>query len=203
MGRHWLDLVRYAETCGHEFDYPIREAWRYRDWVIRALNEDLPYDRFVREQIAGDLLDPRINPADGTNESVVGTGFWYFHQAVHAPTDVTQDQSDRIANQLEVLGQGFLGLTVACARCHDHKFDAISTRDYYALSGYMQSMHQGYAYQDPGGMIKAAVARLAEDESESTEPPAHRTSGARLLSQGSLGRSRTCIVLNDRRPARA
>ena len=170
-GRHWLDLVRYAETCGHEFDYPIREAWRYRDWVIRALNEDLPYDRFVREQIAGDLLDPRINPADGTNESVVGTGFWYFHQAVHAPTDVTQDQSDRIANQLEVLGQGFLGLTVACARCHDHKFDAISTRDYYALSGYMQSMHQGYAYQDPGGMIKAAVARLAEDESESTEPP--------------------------------
>jgi cytochrome c553 len=165
-GRHWLDLVRYAETCGHEFDYPIREAWRYRDWVVRAFNDDLPYDRFVREQIAGDLLEPRINPTDGTNESVVGTGFWYFHQAVHAPTDVTQDQSDRIANQLEVLGQGFLGVTVACARCHDHKFDAISTRDYYALSGYMQSMHQGYAYQDPGGLIEAAIARLVEDRSE-------------------------------------
>ena len=169
-GRHWLDLVRYAETCGHEFDYPIREAWRYRDWVIRAFNDDVPYDRFIREQIAGDLLEPRINPTDDTNESVVGTGFWYFHQAVHAPTDVTQDQSDRIANQLEVLGQGFLGLTVACARCHDHKFDAISTRDYYALSGYVQSMHQGYAYQDPGGVIRAAVARLAEDRSEPKEP---------------------------------
>ncbi|MDG2113097.1 MAG: DUF1549 domain-containing protein, partial [Actinomycetota bacterium] len=120
--RHWLDLVRYAETFGHEFDYPIREAWRYRDWVVRAFNRDVPYDRFIAEQIAGDLLEPRINPDDGTNESVIGTGQWYFHQAVHAPTDVTQDQADRIANQLEVLGQGFLGLTVSCARCHDHKF---------------------------------------------------------------------------------
>lgn len=159
-GRHWLDLVRYAETCGHEFDYPIHEAWRYRDWVIRAFNRDVPYDRFVAEHVAGDLLEPRVNPDDGTNESVVGTGFWYFHQAVHAPTDVTQDQADRIANQLEVFGQGFLGLTVACARCHDHKFDAISTRDYYALSGYMQSMHQGYAYLDPHGRIAAAVDRI-------------------------------------------
>ena len=159
-GRHWLDLVRYAETCGHEFDYPIREAWRYRDWVVRAFNRDVPYDRFIAEQIAGDLLDPRINPEDGTNESVIGTGQWYFHQAVHAPTDVTQDQSDRIANQLEVFGQGFLGLTVACARCHDHKFDAISTRDYYALSGYMQSMHQGYAYLDPHTRIDEAVRRI-------------------------------------------
>ena len=165
-GRHWLDLVRYSETCGHEFDYPIREAWRYRDWVVRAFNRDVPYDRFVAEQIAGDLLDPRINPDDGTNESVIGTGQWYFHQAVHAPTDVTQDQSDRIANQLEVFGQGFLGLTVACARCHDHKFDAISTRDYYALSGYMQSMHQGYAYLDPNDGIIEAVRRI-----EDLDPP--------------------------------
>ena len=175
-GRHWLDLVRYAETCGHEFDYPIREAWRYRDWVIRAFNRDVPYDRFIAEQIAGDLLDPRINPDDGTNESVIGTGQWYFHQAVHAPTDVTQDQSDRIANQLEVFGQGFLGLTVACARCHDHKFDAISTRDYYALSGYMQSMHQGYAYLDPHARINEAVRRIesagpAEDLRGTLEKP--------------------------------
>jgi cytochrome c553 len=159
-GRHWLDLVRYSETYGHEFDYPIREAWRYRDWVVRAFNQDLGYDRFLAEQIAGDLLDPRPNPVDGTNESVIGTGHWYFHQAVHAPTDVTQDQSDRIADQLEVFGQGFLGLTVACARCHDHKFDAISTRDYYALSGYLQSMHQGYAYLDPHHRITKAAARL-------------------------------------------
>ena len=178
-GRHWLDIVRYAETCGHEFDYPIREAWRYRDWVVRAFNQDLPYDRFLAEQVAGDLLDARPSPTDGTNESVIGTAFWYFHQAVHAPTDVTQDQSDRIANQLEVFGQGFVGLTVACARCHDHKFDAISTRDYHALSGYMQSMHQGFAYQDPHGRIAAAVKRIENsgdidvpDETEHPEPPA-------------------------------
>ena len=175
-GRHWLDLVRYAETYGHEFDYPIREAWRYRDWVVRAFNQDLGYDRFVSEQIAGDLLEPRPNPVDGTNESVIGTGHWYFHQAVHAPTDVTQDQAERIANQLEILGQGFLGLTVACARCHDHKFDAISTRDYYALSGYLQSMHQGYAYLDPHRRITDAVDRLdradpSSDVRSDLEPP--------------------------------
>ncbi|MBC03527.1 MAG: hypothetical protein CMJ34_09545 [Phycisphaerae bacterium] len=193
-GRHWLDLVRYTETCGHEFDYPIREAWRYRDWVIRAFNQDVPYDRFVAEQIAGDLLDPRINPEDGTNESVIGTGQWYFHQAVHAPTDVTQDQSDRIANQLEVFGQGFLGLTVACARCHDHKFDAISTRDYYALSGYMQSMHQGYAYQDPHDRIEEAVLRIESVDPEGdprADLPAPRRLSAYLLAAAELKPPRT------------
>ena len=178
-GRHWLDLVRYAETYGHEFDYPVREAWRYRDWVVRAFNQDLGYDRFVAEQIAGDLLDPRPNPVDGTNESVIGTGHWYFHQAVHAPTDVTQDQSERISNQLEVFGQGFLGLTVACARCHDHKFDAISTRDYYALSGYLQSMHQGYAYLDPHARIADSVARL-EDAGPSPDVRSTLTPPTRL-----------------------
>ncbi len=193
-GRHWLDLVRYAETCGHEFDYPIREAWRYRDWVVRAFNRDVPYDRFIAEQIAGDLLEPRINPDDRTNESVIGTGQWYFHQAVHAPTDVTQDQSDRIANQLEVFGQGFLGLTVACARCHDHKFDAISTRDYYALSGYMQSMHQGYAYLDPHDRIDSAVRRIESEMSaenpRSTLPVPQRLNGY-LLAAAELRPART------------
>ena len=166
-GRHWLDLVRYAETRGHEFDYPIHEAWRYRDWVIRAFNQDLPYDRFVAEQVAGDLLEPRYHPQDGTNESVVGTGFWYLGQGVHAPVDVLQDEADRIGNQLEVFGNGMLGLTVACARCHDHKFDPISTADYYALSGFMQSTRQGYAYQDPNQTIAAAVERMQQ----ATLPP--------------------------------
>ena len=162
-GRHWLDLVRYAETRGHEFDYPIPEAWRYRDWVVRALNNDLPYDRFLAEQLAGDLVsDPRVHPEDGTNESVVGTAFWYLGQGVHAPVDVLQDEADRIGNQLEVFGQGMLGLTIACARCHDHKFDPISINDYYALAGFMQSTREGYAYQDPGQRISAAIERLRE-----------------------------------------
>lgn len=137
--RHWLDLVRYAETYGHEFDYLIPGASEYRDYVIRAFNADVPYDQFVREHIAGDLMpSPRRHPTDGFDESILGTGFWYLHEATHAPTDVLGNESAIIDNQIDVFGKAFLGLTIACARCHDHKFDAISTADYYALSSYIQ-----------------------------------------------------------------
>ncbi len=159
--RHWLDLVRYAETYGHEFDYPIAEAWRYRDYVIRALNADLPYDQFVREHLAGDLLDPpRPHPTEGYNESVIATGAWFFHEQTHAPTDVRQHEADRIDNQLDVMSKALLGLTVSCARCHDHKFDAISTQDYYALAGFLRSSHQQYALLDPYGKIEQGVKQL-------------------------------------------
>ncbi len=138
--RHWLDLVRYAETRGHEFDFRIPGAFEFRDWVVRAFNEDLPYDRFVAEQIAGDLLDPpRVNAA-GWNESVLGTGFWWLGEEVHSPVDLRQDQADRTANKVDVFGKTFLGLTVACARCHDHKFDPILAQDFYALAGVAQSI---------------------------------------------------------------
>jgi hypothetical protein len=134
--RHWLDLVRYADTLGHEFDYPIVNAWRYRDYVIRAFNVDLPYDQFVTEQIAGDLLEhPRRNTAEGFNESVIGTGFFWLGQRSHSPVDVRQEEAEIVDNQIDVMSKTFLGLTVACARCHDHKFDAISTKDYYSLFG--------------------------------------------------------------------
>ena len=84
-----MDLVRYAETYGHEFDYPLRHAHEYRDYLIRAFNADVPFDQFIREHIAGDLLpEPRRNPDEGWNESIIGTGFWYLHEATHAPTDV-------------------------------------------------------------------------------------------------------------------
>jgi hypothetical protein len=138
-GRHWLDLVRYAETRGHEFDYPVPNAHHYRDYVIRALNADLPYDRFVSEHVAGDLLPPRLHPRDGFNESLLGTGFWFFGEELHSPVDVRADQADRFDNRIDVFGKTFLGLTIACARCHDHKFDAISTKDYYALFGFLAS----------------------------------------------------------------
>ncbi len=160
-GRHWLDLVRYAESYGHEGDYPIREAWRYRDYVIRSLNADVPYDRFVREHIAGDLMpDPRVNAADGTNESLLATGWWYMHQATHAPVDVEKDFADRIDNQIDVIGKAVLGMTVACARCHDHKFDAISANDYYSLGAFMRSSRQVFAYLDPQGAIGAATESI-------------------------------------------
>jgi hypothetical protein len=162
-GRHWLDLVRYGETLGHEFDYQLKYAHHYRDYVIRALNDDVPYNQFVTEHLAGDLLaDPRRNPSDQTNESILGTGFWWLGELKHAPVDVKGEEASIIDNQLDVFSKTFLGLTVACARCHDHKFDAISTADYYALAGFMQSSHRQHAYQDPHGKIEAAVSRLRD-----------------------------------------
>ena len=152
--RHWMDLVRYAETCGHEFDYPLAHAHQYRDYLVRAFNADVPYNQFVTEHLAGDLLkSPRKHPQDQFNESIIGTGFWFLGDALHAPTDVRRDEANRIDNQLDVFGKTFLGLTIACARCHDHKFDAIPTTDYYALAGYLQSSCRQDALLDPGQVI--------------------------------------------------
>jgi hypothetical protein len=138
--RHWMDLMRYAESRGHEGDYVIPSAFEYRDYLIRALNADVPYDQLVREHLAGDLLKtPRTNPVDGFNESVIGTGWAFLGEEIHAPVDTRQDECDRTDNRIDVLSKTFLGLTVSCARCHDHKFDAITQKDYYALAGFFIS----------------------------------------------------------------
>ena len=139
-GRHWLDLVRFAETNGHEFDNDKLDAWRYRDYVIRALNDDLPYDQFVREHIAGDLLpEPRLSPDGTRHESPIGTSPYWFGEVLNGATDSEKSRADQVDNQIDVMGKAFLGLTVACARCHDHKFDPIPTADYYSLAGIMHS----------------------------------------------------------------
>lgn len=138
--RHWMDLVRYAESRGHEFDYSAPNAHQYRDYLIRAFNSDVPYNQFVKEHIAGDLIaQPRMNAKDGFNESILATGFWWLGEWVHSPVDIRQDETDRFDNMVDVMSKSFLGLTVACARCHDHKFDAISQADYYSLQGFLQS----------------------------------------------------------------
>ncbi|MFN9682394.1 MAG: PSD1 and planctomycete cytochrome C domain-containing protein [Bacteroidota bacterium] len=137
--RHWMDLVRFAETKGHEFDYAIPGAWRYRDYLIRAFNGDVPYNQLVKEHLAGDLLpQPRINNVEKINESQLGTLFFAFPEGTHSPVDIRKDEADRIDNLIDVTGKTFLGLTVSCAKCHDHKFDPISTKDYYALYGVME-----------------------------------------------------------------
>ncbi len=142
-GRHWLDLVRFAETYGHEFDFEKPPAWPYRDYVVRALNGDVPYDLFVTEHIAGDLLPtPRRDPGDAKNESIIGTAFWWFGQGKHSPVDIRAEQCDTIDNQIDVFGKAFLGLSIACARCHDHKFDPIRAQDYYALAGILRSSRE-------------------------------------------------------------
>jgi len=165
FARHWLDVARYAETRGHEFDFPIPNAWRYRDWVVSAFNADLPYDQFVREQIAGDLLDrPRIDPATGTDLSVVGTGFWLLGEEVHAPVDIRQDEADRIDNRVDTFGKAFLGLALGCARCHDHKFDAISNEDYYAIAGMvMSSSYRQVPFETLHANREVAAALAAHD----------------------------------------
>jgi len=140
--RHWMDLIRYAQSRGHEFDEDIPAGEAYRDYLVRAFNNDLPYDRFLMEHLAGDLLDsPRLNTQLGFNESVLATGFWHFGDWVHSPVDTRKDETDRFDNMVDVASKTFLGVTVACARCHDHKFDAISTEDYYAMFGYLRSSH--------------------------------------------------------------
>jgi cytochrome c553 len=164
-GRHWLDLVRFAETSGHEFDYDILNAWRYRDYVVRALNADLPYDQFVVEHLAGDLLpEPRRNPVDGSNESIQGTGFFWLGEGVHSPLDLRDEGVRRVDNQIDVLSKTFLGLTVACARCHDHKFDPIGARDYYALAGFLRSTRIQQAFLDSDVRVAPIVADLESRE---------------------------------------
>lgn len=143
--RHWMDLVRYAESKGHEFDFTIEGAWRYRDYLIRAFNADLPYDQLVIEHLAGDLLErPRLHPEEGYNESVIATSHLALGEGKHSPVDTRLDEADRIDNIIDVTSKTFQGLTVACARCHDHKFDPVPTADYYALYGIFESMRFAY-----------------------------------------------------------
>jgi hypothetical protein len=139
--RHWMDVVRFSETHGNEWNYEVHHAWRYRDYLIRAFNADVPYDRFVLEHIAGDLLpDPRVNLSEQINESVIGTAFYRFGEVNHDDCiGLRQIGYDLADNQLDTLTKAFQATTVACARCHDHKIDAVSTRDYHALLGILRS----------------------------------------------------------------
>jgi Protein of unknown function (DUF1549)/Protein of unknown function (DUF1553)/Planctomycete cytochrome C len=189
-GRHWLDLVRYAETRGHEFDAVIPNAYQYRDYVIRALNADVPYDRFVREHVAGDLLpDPRWHAAERFNESILGTGFWFLGEEVHSPVDIRQDEADRFDNRIDVFGKAFLGLTVACARCHDHKFDAIATKDYYALFGLVESSSYRQVRFDTLDRNRKVATRLEESNERTAKELAAAVGRSAEVSAGAALRT--------------
>ncbi|MBV8881812.1 MAG: DUF1549 domain-containing protein, partial [Planctomycetaceae bacterium] len=130
FARYWMDVVRYADSTGFGADYTLDDAWRYRDYLIDAFNRDLPYGQFVREQIAGDLLTPPVP---------VATGFLLVGPKELAEYDKEKLRMDVVDEQLNTIGQAFLGLTLGCARCHDHKFDPVPTADYYALAGILRS----------------------------------------------------------------
>jgi hypothetical protein len=165
---YWLDLMRFGETGGYVRDYPIPEAWRYRDYVIRALNADVPYDQFIAEHLAGDLLPARHNPVLRINEALLGTGSLRVMEVSSTATDVALEEAQMIENQIDTLGKAFQGLTIACARCHDHKFDAISTRDYYGLFGILASSRQTQGIIDDDAVRRSGVARLAGLKQEIT-----------------------------------
>jgi Protein of unknown function (DUF1553)/Protein of unknown function (DUF1549)/Planctomycete cytochrome C/Concanavalin A-like lectin/glucanases superfamily len=164
-GRHWLDVVRYADArdliqLPAESDF--REAWRYRDWVVAAFNRDLSYQEFVRNQIAGDLLPPS-RPGGINAGGLVATGLLAIADFV--PGDVDKDQmiADYVNDQIDVVSKAFLGLSVACARCHDHKFDPISSEDYYALAGIFFSTRL-IPGPVPGNTPLVRVPLMAQDE---------------------------------------
>ncbi len=160
--RHWMDVVRFSETHGNEWNYEVHHAWRYRDYLVRAFNADLPYDQFIREHIAGDLLpDPRGDAIEGFNESVIGTGFYRFGEVNHDDCiSLRQIGYDLADNQVDTLTKAFQATTVACARCHDHKLDAVSTADYYALLGVVRSSRMVSHDIDPPDLDAPARARL-------------------------------------------
>ena len=132
-GRHWLDVARYADSNGMDENLAYASAWRYRDWVIKSFNSDMPFDQFIRMQIAGDLLEP--NNHDG----MIATGFLMVGPKMLAEDDPVKMHMDIVDEQLDTISQAFMGLTMGCARCHDHKFDPIPTKEYYSLAGIMKS----------------------------------------------------------------
>ncbi len=164
-GRHWLDVVRYADTAGDNSDYPIPQAYLYRDWVIEAFNRDIPYDQFLRMQLAGDLLE--TSSPEARRDNLIATGYIAQSRRFGVAPVMHLTMEDTLDN----LGKGLLGLTIGCARCHDHKFDPISARDYYALYGIFASSRYSFAGAEKNNRPKDMVSLVTKDELERAQGP--------------------------------
>ena len=164
-GRHWLDLVRYAETNSFERDNPKPFVWRYRDYVIRAFNEDKPYDQFIREQLAGDELD------NATADSRIATGYYRLGLWDDEPADRTLAYYDGLDDILGTTSQAFLGLTLNCCRCHDHKIDPVPQKDYYSFMAFFH----GVRHFDNGGGSLRSIASAEDQKKFQAELDAHNT----------------------------
>ena len=156
-GRHWLDVARFAESSGGGRSLMFKDAWRFRDYVIRAFNDDKPFDQFIREQIAGDLMPPGTRKQQ--NERFVATGFLALGPHNYELQDKELLRMEVVDEQIETVGRAFLGMTLGCARCHDHKFDPVPTNDYYALAGIFRSTQSLVP-----GNVSGWVARELEPE---------------------------------------
>jgi len=167
-GRHWLDVVRYADTAGENTDRPLPHAWRYRNWVIDAFQSDMPFDRFVRMQIAGDILAQDPSKTDFT-PGIIATG--YLAIARRYGHDIDKDMHLTHEDVIDNLGKSFLGLTLGCARCHDHKYDPVSAQDYYALYGIFDSSRFAFPGCEPKGQPRDLVPLLPPHEVDAIMQP--------------------------------
>ena len=177
-GRHWLDLVRFAETNSYETDEAKPNAWRYRDYVIRAFNSDKPYDRFIREQLAGDELP------DSGADGLIATGFYRLGIWDNDPADKELALYDQLDDLVATTGQVFLGLTVDCARCHDHKIDPISQRDYYSLLAFFRNIHP---YRNGGGTDEVPLPGDKQAKALAVTEPGPVAPVTHLLRRGNPG----------------
>ena len=161
-GRHWLDVARFAQSNGYERDGEKPESWRYRDYVVKAFNEDKPYDQFIKEQIAGDELEPV------TFDSLIATGFQRLGVWDDEPDDKRMAEFDELDDLVSTTGSAFLGLTIGCARCHDHKFDPIPQTDYYQLLSFFRNIRLSesarFTLDSPNYVPLAAPAQVKEWE---------------------------------------
>lgn len=166
--RHWMDVVRFSDTYGYEWDIPARGSWRYRDYLIRAFNGEVPFDQLVREQIAGDLLkQPRINRVEGINESRIGPMFFQLGEKRHGDSaEFNGIHQEMLDNKIDAFSKAFQATTIACARCHDHKLDAVSQRDYYALGGLFMSSRWVANTVDTPERNRQVIVRLGELKKE-------------------------------------
>ena len=181
--RHWLDVARFAESNGNTDNVSYPHAWRYRDYVIKAFNSDMPFDQFIREQLAGDLL-PSENSKQ-RDELLIATGFLALGSKPRAQNN-PDFQMDVVAEQIEVATTGFMALTVACARCHDHKFDPIPTREYYAMAGLFtstESLYSGGGGQGNGKQKNTGFHQLIGDGNAAEARAKHETTLADLREQ--------------------
>ncbi|MBL8891343.1 MAG: PSD1 domain-containing protein [Planctomycetaceae bacterium] len=167
-GRRWLDVVRYADTAGENTDRPLPHAWRYRNWVIESLQNDLPFDQFIRLQLAGDLLvQQEQGPARA--DGIIATG--YLAIARRFGHDIDKDMYLTYEDVIDNVGKNFLGLSLGCARCHDHKYDPISAEDYYALYGIFASTKFSYPGCEPFGQPRDLMPLLSTAETETLMQP--------------------------------
>jgi hypothetical protein len=159
-----MDVVRYTDTYGYEWDIPAKGSWEYRDYLIRAFNEDLGFDQLLREQIAGDLLpEPRINRELGLIESLIAPMFYHLGEHRHGDSlSFNGIHQDMVNNKIDAFSKAFLATTVACARCHNHKLEAVSQRDYYALAAVFMTARWTAREIDAPGKNDAAIAKLKE-----------------------------------------